>query len=109
MQLPNLLSCLLQVISGCSKWHLSHAVLALVLYYRRAIYLRHKLLIDRAETSQLKMALTVLESGAQRLDSLQNCAPPVDQIRLDSTAAEYYMLRVHLVGFTTKFKVDEHS
>lgn len=50
------------------------------------------------------MALTVLEAGAQRLDSLQNCTPPVGQIRLDSIVAEYYMLRVHLVGFTTKCK-----
>jgi hypothetical protein len=39
----------------------------------------------------------MLKTAAQRLDSLQSLAPPNDPVQMDTIAAEYYVLRAHLV------------
>lgn len=50
-----------------------------------------------ADTAHLDCALKILKVAAKRLDSLEIQVPAINQVQLDSTSAEYYMLRANLV------------
>ena len=50
------------------------------------------------EASQLKLALRILEAGAQRLDALERAGSIADQSRVEAFKVEYFTLRARLVS-----------
>lgn len=55
------------------------------------------MLINYADTKQLKIGLAVLEAGARRLEALKTSSLPIAQIELNSVIIEYYSHRLRIV------------
>lgn len=55
------------------------------------------MLINYADTKQLKIGLAVLEAVARRLEALKTSPVPIAQIELNSIVIEYYSHRLRMV------------
>lgn len=55
------------------------------------------MLISYADTKQLKIGLTVLETVARRLEALKTSPVPIAQTELNAIVIEYYSHRLRMV------------
>lgn len=69
-----------------------------------SVHMRESQLMNVTDTAALDYALKILKVAAKRLDLLEGLASAIDQSQMDSTSAEYYMLRVHLVRLGVVFQ-----